>query len=123
MPNQKKHDEMVQGLRDLADFLESRPDVGVPSFSDFNMFTHSQEDFARRMRLMGSGEKRQAYSYLMLEKKFGPLTLALNILQSDVCERVQVGERKVEARPAIEAHTVPVYEWDCPESFLGVPGS
>ena len=123
MVDQEKRDRLISGLRDLADWLEVNPEVKNPNIPEFNTFSYTRKDFAEQMRLMGTGEKEQAYSYLMFKKTFGPLRFTLNVLQSDVCIRTQVGEREVEARPAVPAHTEPIYEWECPESLMKGIGS
>ncbi len=115
MVDQKKHDELVKGLRDLADWLEARPSLRTPCVPEFNVFAYSREDFNEQLRLMGSGEKDQVGGYLTVEKAFGPVVFALNISQNEVCTRTQVGVREVEAQ---KARTVPIYEWECPESFM-----
>lgn len=118
MIDKEKREGLITGLRELADWLEANPEVKTPHFSDFNIWSIDREQFIKQAHLIGSGEKRQAYGYLMIEKRFGALTFALNIQQASVCTRIQVGERDVPARAAVAAHTEPIYEWECPESLM-----
>jgi hypothetical protein len=50
----------------------------------------------------------------------------LTIAKELTCERVQIGEETVErevypddVKPSVVTESVPVYEWRCPESWIG----
>lgn len=59
----------------------------------------------------GNWTKKQAEDQIRYEKSYGEkLVFSMGIWRSQVCERVQVGTRHVEAIPAREE---PVYEWRC----------
>jgi hypothetical protein len=114
--------EYLQGLRDLIAFLEDRPDL-IPEWDDkvFYLPADSAEHLASLIRLVGSGEKFSDAGSVGIKRSFGPHTLMVYAQHGTVgCERIQVGEREVPARPAIKATKEPVYEWRCPPSLLTI---
>lgn len=112
------------GLRDLADFVESyRDSDDYTATFTLNLFVDDAEDLAEKGRRLGACHKHESGGYYFLQKDFGPHNIALNILRDKVCARVQVGTTTV-MKPDPEATLIaveePVYEWTCPDSVLAV---
>ena len=110
-----KH-EYAQGLRDLADWLETTDlDVHIPTPGHtMNVFTWNRNQFNRASaELGGSREKLVEGSFAITRRTFGPHKVDVNISRDQVCTQVQVGTRTVPARPAVPAAIEPVYEWVC----------
>jgi hypothetical protein len=117
MTDQRRLDA-IQGLRDLADFLESQPLLPVPAYNTLNMSAGSKEDLALYARLC-SWEKDYSGEYFSLRKRFkGPLLLDIYLPREEVCRKVVVGTEVVPAREAEPEHTIEKYEWICDESIL-----
>ena len=118
--------EWIDGLHDMYVFLSSRPDlIDVYSTVHLNQFADDKQEFAAKARLLGSAQKASSGNYYSHKRRFGPHCLELNIGSQYMCERVQVGTKKVstlvppEGVELIEVITEqPVYEWSCPESTL-----
>lgn len=124
-----KHTEFVQGLRNAADFFEARPELGIPS-SDPLYFrfpgningksVDTKEGLAEFVRIVGGKiDKKVDDSFFQLIANRDGFTVTALAYRSGVCEKVVVGEKLVEGRPAEyrEAtvdHMEPVYEWKCP---------
>jgi hypothetical protein len=110
----------VQGLRDLADYLEtSELDLAYYNGIRLDVFTYNEKTFAEQSRKLGGfREKVLEGSYAIVKRTFGPHTIEVNISRDKVCERVRVGER---IEPATEERVVELYEWKCPEGFTATP--
>ena len=103
----------IQGLRELADFLETREAVPLPN-GFFSRYTFPT-DFAAAAKALGSFEKAPSKDFFGAERKFGPITLRVFTDRSAVCTRKVVGTRTIHAEPE---RTVEVVEWECNESIL-----
>lgn len=114
----------VNDLRQVADFLEARPELleHMHSEETFNICVASKEDFSRLAKVLGSAEKIQSDLYYIHQKRFGSIKLDLFTTKSVTCERVVIGKKHVEALhiPArdIPEHDEEIVEWRCPESIL-----
>lgn len=108
--------ETLQALRDLADYLETHPQVPLPYIGKLNAFGVGG-DLPTIARAMGGFEKGSGGGYLELIKRFGSITLAVNFNSDEVCERVVVGTERV-SEQIIPAHEQEIVEWRCPESLL-----
>jgi hypothetical protein len=113
---QVSRQETINGLRQLADYLQARPDVPMPYFGMVNAFGQASE-LSVVARAMGEFAKDHNGEFLALVKSFGPVSLHVNFSSSEVCERVVVGTEEVPAKPA---HTREIVEWKCPESLLAL---
>lgn len=129
---------IIQGLREVADLLEQRPDLpiedygydgnrGKPADSAIEITTHfiSQDDFYQAAKNIGKGEKDADDWSFKLTRRFGEGAVALEytVNRSTVCERKEVG-KKVTVIPAQEAkpeRTVeePEYEYECNPLLAG----
>ena len=118
--------EFVSGLRALADWYESHPEMPVPMYTPFNVWVdiHYSDpvevkaliaDFARK--LPGKVSKESNEQTFKVSADFGGgITLGAGALRSVVCTPKQVGTRII---PATEAREVPIYEWDCDPILRG----
>ncbi|MDA8312850.1 MAG: hypothetical protein M0Z46_20005 [Actinomycetota bacterium] len=123
----------LDDLRSMVDFLEAHPalidGLGHHTFA----YAHSPEEFADFVREIGEGEKSGKGGTLRVERAFG--RHSVSVFTDTVCTRVQTGETEelveVDTPPAdaeivetvtrhVVRQTVPVYEWKCPESVLGI---
>lgn len=115
----------AEGLRELADFAEQRPELFDGNGETFNLFAYTPEGMTEKARLLGTSEKHSLGSYYVMRRYFGPHKLELNIAHEQFCERVQTGTKTV-TKPDPEALRQvpnveieePVYEWICPKSVL-----
>jgi len=114
---QQKRREYAEGLRDIADWIEST-DTNIDQLlftgQNFDLFTYDKETFdAQSSALGGFREKVVQGSYAITRRRFGPHKVEVNIYRDKVCERVQVGEKVIPAQEATEERIEPVYEWRC----------
>jgi hypothetical protein len=121
---------LIAGFRQLADFLEQRPELHKYleyASETFNIFIKRAE-LAEIARVMGPVRKHSVDHWFYLARDFGPVSLHAAITRDEVCQKVKTGTRVI---PAQEARTVEiaatperiedVYEWKCPESILADP--
>ena len=124
--------QWLDDLRSMLDFLETHPALidGLPHHTW--AYAHSPAQFAELVRELGEGEKSGNDGKVRVERAFG--RHSVTVFTDSVCTRVQTGEREelieVATPPAdpaeivetvtrhIVRQTVPVYEWQCPESVL-----
>lgn len=126
--------EWIDGLSDLADFVESHPDFPLPDRHGTRVYVWAQHDsdgegqlafLGRCARVLGRATKEADEKYFTVARKFGPHVLAVCAHRDAVCERVVVGTETVEVQvppPGVEMLAVTevreVVEWHCPESLL-----
>jgi len=120
---EKLENDFIQGLRDMADFLENNPHL-IQYYG--GVAIHNFAEDVNELKVMATGgkwDKESSGGYFTLRKDFGPHHISINAIRDEVCERVEVGVETVEVydpdAPKITV-TRPVYEWNCPESILGV---
>lgn len=108
---------LIDGLRQLATFLESRPDVPLPVVSQLNAFV-DKETLAQIAR-SGKWEKHYIHDWFALRRQFGPaVALDINVPRNEVCRKVVTGTVTVPAVPAQPERVVETIEWVCEESLL-----
>lgn len=113
-----KASEKAQGLRELADFLDTCPDLLVYG-GDVAAMAHDAEEFGAIVRALSPCEKNSRDDYQEVKRHFaGDVAVKGWIEKSRICERVQVGTRIVPARSAQPEHEECVYEWRCSDSVL-----
>jgi hypothetical protein len=122
--------KMVEGLRELADFIENNielpieyPEIKV-TFWVHEREQHSvKESMAMAARAMGNAAKIYTGSYFDLRKKFGEsVTLEFTSTREGVCRRV-VKEVIHHEQELVQAYIKPardeeVVEWVCDEPLL-----
>lgn len=118
---------LIAGLREIADFYESRPNLPAAYGVNLSLVATSKAELASLVRAAGSLKKVEAYSpdNMKLSRMFGPIGFHILANKNDTCERVKVGEEIVPAKPArtVELPAEPEkvverYEWRCPDSIL-----
>jgi hypothetical protein len=116
--------ETIDGLRELADYLEARPVIPVPYLSSLFAFADPERHpISEVARAMGGFEKSHDGDYLNLVKGFtGGFSLEVAYKSEEVCERVVVGTEEVPEK-VTPAHVREIVEWKCPESLLAVSES
>lgn len=131
--------EYVNALRELADFIESKPlpDSWKPySWMDSMSYPtptigfqlHHKEDFGRIAAVLGTFDKesrRDTISAVVTLPTGAKVTA--EIAHEKVCERVVVGTKKVAFQQAYFISAVPeheeeIVEWKCPDSFVALKG-
>jgi hypothetical protein len=111
----------IQGLRQLADFLEAHPAVPLPVLWGLNAYARSRADLAAAARV-GGWTKSYNDSWFALSREFGEgaVTLEINIERGQVCRKVVTGTRVVPAQPESVVET---YDWVCDEPALLAEGA
>lgn len=111
MPNDERA-QLIQGLRDLADFLEARPDLPAPAAPRFDIWAKSRAEFTAYVRQLGKSTKHATDPYMWFRREFGPVALDVVAHREKVCTKRVVGVEEVPER-TIPAHTREIVEWDC----------
>lgn len=133
-PTQEFKDEMIAGLRKMADWLENTPvEMPVPASLVGSVYTGAMHD-SRGIRHMmdstigmalianaaGDVDKEVNSQLFKLVKDFGGgVKVEWVAYREAVCERVVVGTKIVPAEPervvaAVPERTEEVVEWKCP---------
>lgn len=129
--------EYVAALRELADYVESHefPESKTGYWGsiedtfkapNLEFDVRNREDFVAFVRAMGSFEKeRDSYSTGAKFELPSGTYVKVETARENVCKKIVVGKRTVEAQPerilaAIPEHEEDVVEWECPESFLNL---
>jgi hypothetical protein len=119
--DKRTHVTFANDLRDLADWVESHPELQIPGLDRVDIF----QRLPLYAKAMGTVEKEADDSFFMLRKNFGSIQLEVNWWREQVCERVKVGEKVIpeqilpaKSEEIIPEHVENVYEWKCPESIL-----
>lgn len=103
----------IQGLRQLADFLEQHEVIPVPEFErSIMVFIESAEAFKTYARHMGHAHKDFVEEWIQLRKTFGPITYTLTMERAKICTKTVIGMRDV------PAHQEEIVEWSCSDSIL-----
>ena len=133
--------EWVQGLRDLADLLEGKPDLIMSYGVEVTVIAWTPEDLAAKLRVLGTAEKYSSDAYMGATRKVGPHTVKVLAMKQSTCEQVPTGEIEVktievdddtdapEGARVVGTKTVTLYEvdepvttWKCPPSLLAGGG-
>jgi hypothetical protein len=105
----------IQGLRDLAVFLESHPAVPTPYSNDINVFVSTKEELATIAR-SSTWAKDVNDDYFWLVKRFvGNVSIQVNTTRDNVCRRVVVGQKVIPAQPE---RIVDDVQWECDDPLL-----
>ena len=118
--------EYTKGLRDIADFIDAHPELGLPS-SEISCYSMDEKKEAA-MVLKAAAPCKKAYSdsLFVISKEFGPLTMKYYFNRKSVCTPRVVGVKVVPATPerviqAMPEHVVEIIEWDCEPILSAVP--
>lgn len=115
-----KRTDYIEGLRAIADMLETHPAVPLPVRQTFTTLFDGEgapAEMATVRRVVGGKWTKTATdSWFWLRKTFGPHEYDLAANRNVVCERVIVGTERVEA-PDPDAPKVlvekEIIEWRC----------
>ncbi len=126
MKNAKE--EMVKGLRAMADFIEANVEDDNLGYStiDLNIFTKSNEELADLARRFAPVAKRYTDQWFCLVKRFSEnVKLEVNRKREEVCTRVVTGTRTVKVPVYAPLEKIgereevqEIVEWDCGQSIL-----
>lgn len=119
----------LQGLHDLAEFLEEHPALPLPGH-DFPVYSFGEKEtpelaikFAKELRTF---TKEEASGFLNLAKSFGPIQLRFVFYRSNVCEKTVVGTKTMKKKVPVgevvyEMREVEeeIVEWKCPSLLKG----
>lgn len=108
---------LVQGLRDVATFIETHPDIPTPVVNPMNVFCDDKQAMAKAVRALGSAQKHVNDDWFFVRRSFGPVELDLNCRRDLVCERMVIGKKIIAAQPEREVDDV---IWDCGAILDGV---
>jgi len=117
------NEKAIKGLREFADFLEKNPDfeIGIPRIGKY---LPTKESWEKAIKSLGSFNKFSDSCYIGALKEFsGGLQLEVYTGKEITCRKVLKGYKHIDARPetvipAEPAKEEPIYEWECPQSFL-----
>ena len=114
-----RREEVIQGLRELADFLERNPTVPTPYAGvTVDVFPRDREEL-RQVAAAASWEKVYSTNWFWLQKDFsGGVSLHVDLERDQVCRRVVVGQRTIPAQPAQPEQLVDEVEWMCDDPIL-----
>ena len=123
-PNQA----FIDGLRELADFLEANPqNRQLWDHQVFHFFAQSKEEFAQALRDLSPCSKEDDGSFVEAIRSFGPVRVVVNLNHDKGCERIVIGTKVLPAEPektvvipAKPERVEEIVEWKCPESFLAL---
>lgn len=130
MNTEEKRADYIEGLRAIADMLETHGDIPLPVASTFTTFFSGDDAPAQmaaiRRVIGGRWTKTATDSWFWLRKPFGPHEYDLTAARNIVCQRVVVGTEQVE-EPDPEAPKVVVekeiIEWRCSPLLDDEPAS
>ena len=112
-------EEQIQGLREIADFLEQHPEVPVLTH-DMSIYPENKlESVKAIVRTGGHWDKDYNDTFFVLSRKFAGLKLRAVFSREVVCKRIEktvyVEEQVLPAREevVIPATTKKIVEWDC----------
>ncbi len=120
-------DQVIAGLRKIADVLEANPDLRPPYVGSCVMRVNTVSEMREAAKCYGGTfTKRSDDSSYNLTRIIAPnLNILIYADHQDVCTRIVLGTRKVPAvtLPAREETTVPEHEeeivqWHCPELVM-----
>ena len=105
---------LIDGLREFADFLETRPDLPfVTDPSPFNLFAATRDTLVAAVKVAGGKfEKNYGGEWFYMRRFFGPLRFDIYAAREQVCEARVIGKKII---PAIPERIVDDIEWTCGE--------
>ena len=102
----------IKGLRQIADFYETHPEIPTPYVDKLFAFLQTRDQMTEVARAIGTCEKGADDNYFWLRKTFGTFKVEWNVSRNVACRRVVVGTREVPEQ-VIAAHTEEIVEWHC----------
>lgn len=107
----------VTGLRELAAFVESHPEIPLPWAGAHNAFVTNKSDLAVVAKACGGKwVKNATEQFFFISKPFtGGHSYEVNVSRESVCRKVVTGTRIEPAQPERE---VEEFQWVCDEPLL-----
>jgi hypothetical protein len=116
--------ELVAGLRGLADFYEQNPELELPNgFDRLDVWLNKDNAAAairRLVKVVGKVEKINFGNSIAFRTCVAGFVLDFNVQREVVCERVQIGTKTIPERiiaavaeEIVPEHEEPVYAWEC----------
>lgn len=118
-----EREKVVASLRELADWLESRPAVKFDTCPTFDVYCGGAKEFPQIGREIGTADKVATDYHFSFRKMFGVIRVDWFVDRDAICHKVKIGEKVIPAEaekiiPAKPEQTVEVFEWVCPDSLL-----
>jgi len=127
MLNEEKRAELVQSLRDFADWIEETPEAILDSWGDVwvTFYGATKEQVVALAQTPGKFTKRFSGGSMELERSFGSeessrVRYMMSVPREQVCEAKVVGKKMVERRNYEAERAIPkimveedVIEWEC----------
>lgn len=108
----------LSAMTDLLQFLNDHPEIPIPYWGIVNAFVDNADALDPIARAMAPCKKAVVGSHFSLDHRFGSqITLSVNFERDEVCKKVVVGHKKI-PETIVEARTVEVVEWECPDGIL-----
>lgn len=123
----QEHINYANGLRELANWIESHPEISLPNDVIHNYALNTKEEAALCLRALKPCKKEYTEDFFKLVRNFGPIKVIHLFNRDAVCQRVVTGKRIVQAHldpgyvvPAkmVEAHEEDIVEWRCGDALL-----
>jgi hypothetical protein len=116
----KRRLEHIAGLRGLADFLETHPNLPLPYAGAQNAFVHGKDELASVAREPGVKWQKKVddYNFALAVEFPGGYAYEVNADRGAICRKVVTGTRIEPAREATPEREVETYEWVCDEPLL-----
>ena len=132
--------EYVKSLRELADFLESKPlpddwaaylrsEIKENYSAPAHLFRVSdKKTFGKIVATLGSFEKSTTDYDVRVEVTLPNGAIIIVVIEhKEICEKIVTGKKKVPFTPARLIDAIPEYEeeiveWKCPDSFVALKG-
>jgi hypothetical protein len=120
-----EHKDYIAGLRELADFYESHPDVNLPyegNLCSFGIYGLNKEQIVATVKAFGKCRKDYEETAVNIYKEFHGIKLNIYTARENVCRRVVVAtnvepEKTIPGKwvpeVVIPAKEVEVVEWRC----------
>ena len=114
---------IITDLREVLTWLENHSEVPLPyNLTELTIYPSGKEELVEVAHAMGNFKKSSDEHFFHIERTFNSVKVIATEWREKVCTRRQVGTKKIEEKVAtayeVMEKEVPVYEWECPESFL-----
>jgi len=112
-----RHEMFIARLDSLLELYKAHPELPAPYLSQLHAFLETKEELFAIAKAVGRKVHLGGYAQVRIDIDYG-LVLLFSVDRDKVCERVQVGTRKVTRDVTVKTGTEvvdePVYKWVCP---------
>jgi hypothetical protein len=119
---ENNNEELIAGLRGLAEFLEQRPEFPILGSHTWYIFQHNPIGLSDCIKSLGRVTKYADGGYIGAQRRFGPIVLDVSSKRSEVCRRVVKGTRTVTKLVPVQFELQEVeeeiVEWECPKQLI-----